>query len=96
MNFESQMPKNWTTRDITDHVVSQSYKPQNWHKWNDQTANPGKMLAWYYDDPANPTWPENPTIVRNVDHSGALFATWVDKLISEDKNNSDVILHVKY
>ena len=91
MNFESQMPKQWTTRDITDHVVTQSYKPQSWHKWNDQAANPDKLLAWYYDDPANPTWPTNPTIVRHVDHSGALFATWVEKRISENEDNSDAI-----
>ena len=90
--YETNLPKNWNKHTPPTGSIA-GLKPSAWYRWNSDTAkvNENKMLAWYYDDPANPTWPENPTIVRNVDHSGALFATWVDKLISEDKNNSDVI-----
>ena len=49
----------------------------------------GKLLGWYYGDDLNKA------IVHEVNQSGALFATWVDKSISEDEDkqqkNSDVI-----
>ena len=100
------LPKDWNCYElpvgwsIADNNGSTTYNPCNtWCKWNNQEANPGKMLAWYYDNPANPTWPENPTIVRNVYQDGALFATWVDKLVSEEltnQNNSDAIWLLNY
>ena len=102
-SYEKGLPKDWNWYElpvgwsIADAANSKTiYNPcDTWCKWNNQAANPNKLLAWYYDDKNNPTWPANPTIVRNVYKDGALFATWVDKSISEDENkqqkNSDVI-----
>ena len=101
--FQTAMRKSWNMRTPPQGSItttnSGTLTPGNWYKWNNQEANPGKLLAWYYDDKNNPTWPTNPTIVRNVYKSGALFATWVEKLISEDKtiqNNSDAIWLLNY
>lgn len=103
MSYADDMPVEWdwsytpTTSIIA--VDKSTLTPGNWYKWNNQEANPGKLLAWYHDDKNNPTWPTNPTIVRNVYKSGALFATWVEKLISEEKtiqNNSDAIWLLNY
>ena len=102
-SYEKGLPKDWNWYElpvgwsIADAANSKTiYNPcDTWCKWNNQAANPNKLLAWYYDDKNNPTWPANPTIVRNVYKDGALFATWVDKSISEDEDkqqkNSDVI-----
>ena len=106
-NYGVGLPKDWNWYElpvgwsIADAANSKTiYNPcDTWCKWNNQAANPGKLLAWYYDNPANPTWPENPTIVRNVYQDGALFATWVDKLVSEElinQNNSDAIWLLNY
>ena len=94
-SYADDMPKDWTKHAAPSSYVT--YNPKSWYRWNSDTAvvNQGKLLAWYYDDKNNPTWPANPTIVRNVYKDGALFATWVDKSISEDEDkqqkNSDVI-----
>jgi hypothetical protein len=89
-----ELPEGWSIADAANSKITY-YPCDTWCKWNNQAANPGKLLAWYYDDKNNPTWPANPTIVRNVYKDGALFATWVDKSISEDEDkqqkNSDVI-----
>lgn len=102
-SYGDELPKDWNWyelpvgKEIADAAnSSKKYNPcATWCKWNNQAANPNKLLAWYYDDKNNPTWPANPTIVRNVYKDGALFATWVDKTISEDEDkqqkNSDVI-----
>ena len=95
MNYEDNMPITWNTGTALTGSIP-SFKgnqlPSEWYQWNDAEANPDKLLAWYYEeDQDNPTWPENPTIVHHVDHSGALFATWIEKRIYEDKNNFDVI-----
>lgn len=102
-SYGDELPKDWNWYElpvgwsIADAANSKTiYNPcDTWCKWNNQAANPNKLLAWYYDDKNNPTWPANPTIVRNVYKDGALFATWVDKSISEDEDkqqkNSDVI-----
>ena len=102
-SYGDELPKDWNWyelpvgKEIADAAnSSKKYNPcATWCKWNNQAANPNKLLAWYYDDKNNPTWPANPTIVRNVYKDGALFATWVDKSISEDEDkqqkNSDVI-----
>ncbi len=99
LSYDKDLPKTWNQRTPPTGSITVSgqgtLKPSDWYKWNNQAANPNKLLAWYYDDKNNPTWPANPTIVRNVYKDGALFATWVDKSISEDEDkqqkNSDVI-----
>ncbi len=98
--YETNLPKNWNKHTPPTGSIA-GLKPSAWYQWNSDTAevNQGKLLAWYYDNPEAPTWPENPTIVRNVYQDGALFATWVDKLISEertDQNNSDAIWLLNY
>ena len=96
MSYADDMPVEWD-RSYTPTTSIIAYDkstltPGNWYKWNPKAEDANKLLAWYYEeDPANPTYPENPTIVHHVDHSGALFATWVEKRIYEDKNNFDVI-----
>lgn len=89
-----ELPEGWSIADAANSKITY-YPCDTWCKWNNQAANLNKLLAWYYDDKNNPTWPANPTIVRNVYKDGALFATWVDKSISEDEDkqqkNSDVI-----
>ena len=94
MEYEDKMPININALTYTGKGKYNNSRPAvpSWYTLNDAEANPDKLLAWYYEeDPDNPTWPENPTIVHHVDHSGALFATWVEKRIYEDKNNFDVI-----
>ena len=89
MQYDNPMPVTWNLIEGPKSYVT--YDPRNWYKWNNY-YDEDKLLAWYYEeDPANPTYPENPTIVHHVDHPGALFATWVDKHIYENKHNTDVI-----
>lgn len=89
MQYDDPMPVTWNLIEGPKSYVT--YDPRNWYKWNNYYEE-DKLLAWYYEeDPANPTYPENPTIVHHVDHPGALFATWVDKHIYENKHNTDVI-----
>ena len=96
MSYADDMPVEWD-RSYTPTTSIIAYDkstltPGNWYKWNPKAEDANKLLAWYYEeDPANPTYPENPTIVHHVDHPGALFATWVDKHIYENKHNTDVI-----
>jgi len=89
MQYDDPMPVTWNLIEGPKSYVT--YDPRNWYKWNNYYEE-DKLLAWYYEeDPANPTYPTNPTIVHHVDHPGALFATWVDKHINENKHNTDVI-----
>ena len=91
MEYEDLMPIQIQSLTYTGKGKYNNSRPSvpSWYVSNNES---GKLLAWYYEeDPANPTWPENPTIVHHVDHSGALFATWIEKRIYEDKNNVDVI-----
>lgn len=91
MQYDDPMPVTWKLLDGPDSSIG-DYDPRNWYKWNNYYEE-DKLLAWYYEeDPANPTYPENPPIVHNIYQDGALFATWVDKTISENKDNTDVTL----
>ena len=96
MDYEDNMPiaigSYSAIKNATAIANAGSNRPSSLPSWYVSNNESGKLLAWYYEeDPDNPTWPENPTIVHHVDHSGALFATWVEKRIYEDKNNFDVI-----
>ena len=96
MDYEDNMPISIGSysaiKNATAIANAGSNRPNALPSWYVSNNESGKLLAWYYEeDPANPTWPENPTIVHHVDHSGALFATWIEKRIYEDKNNVDVI-----
>ena len=89
MQYDKPMPVTWNLIEGPDSYVK--YDPRTWYRWNNYYED-DQLLAWYYEeDPANPTYPENPTIVHHVDHPGALFATWVAKHIKETEHNTDVI-----
>ena len=99
-SYDASMPKNWTksytpTTSIQANDGS-TLTPGNWYKWNPLSSDENKLLAWYYGDKTKvPSAQTEKTIIRNVYKDGALFATWVDKSISEDEDkqqkNSDVI-----
>ena len=96
MDYEDNMPiaigSYSAIKNATAIANAGSNRPNSLPSWYVSNNESDKLLAWYYEeDPDNPTWPENPTIVHHVDHSGALFATWIEKRIYEDKNNFDVI-----
>lgn len=98
MNYNTPMPTIWdqsytpTTYiqeagNLTNHLT-----PGDWYKWNPKAEDANKLLAWRYGDPTKvPSAQTLGPIVHNVYQDGALFATWVDKTISENKDNTDVI-----
>lgn len=97
MAYNDAMPTDWNKiNGPADQKKYISDDPRTWYIWNPSSSDENKLLAWYYGDRTKvPSQQTNKTIVRNIDHDGYLFATWVDKLISEpkekDQNNSDVI-----
>lgn len=86
-------PADLPTRSAADGwIVQADWKPSNWHQWNNQEANPDKLLGWYYGE-KNPEWTDDVNqvkIVHNINKSGNLIAIWVPKEIHEEKNNYDV------
>ena len=98
MNYNTPMPITWdksytpTTYiqeagNLTNHLT-----PGDWYKWNPKAEDANKLLAWRYGDPTKvPSAQTLGPIVHNAYQDGALFATWVDKTISENKDNTDVI-----
>ena len=84
-NYSQNMPITW---DQSTSCPSESsiagVKPSDWYQWN--TAD-GKLLAWREGG----TDPEKNRIVYHVDKDMALYATYVDKHISDSQDNTDVI-----
>jgi hypothetical protein len=95
-NYDKAMPipNNLPTRAAADGwIVQEDWKPSNWHQWNNQEANPGKLLGWYYGEKNPDRWTDDVNqveIVHNINKSGNLIAIWVPKEIHEEKNNYDV------
>ena len=95
-NYDKAMPtpKDLPTRTVAEGwIVEESWKPSNWHQWNNQEANPGKLLGWYYGEKNPIDWTDDVSqvqIVHNINKSGNLIAIWVPKEIHEEKNNYDV------
>lgn len=95
-NYDKAMPtpNDLPTRTISDGwIVEESWKPSNWHQWNNQEANPDKLLGWYYGEKNPKDWKDDVSqvqIVHNINKSGNLIAIWVPKEIHEEKNNYDV------
>ena len=95
-NYDKAMPtpNDLPTRAVAEGwIVEESWKPSNWHQWNNQEANPGKLLGWYYGEKNPDTWTDDVSqveIVHNINKSGNLIAIWVPKEIHEEKNNYDV------
>lgn len=96
MNYSDEMPIAWetlpgpngTTYDTytTSLPTSESTILRNtpaWYKWN--TGKPNQLLAWREGDSI--TGP----IVHQVDHDMALYASYVNRHISESQDNYDVI-----
>ena len=94
MNYADDMP---TSIDSYDPIknASQIYAAGNngdrpyalptWYVSNDAVANPNQLLAWRLNG-------IDGKIIHKVDDDMALYATWVDKTISENKDNTDVTL----
>ncbi|MBR5328168.1 MAG: hypothetical protein IKV31_06475 [Paludibacteraceae bacterium] len=95
-NYDKAMPtpNDLPTRAAADGwIVQADWKPSNWHQWNNQEANPGKLLGWYYGEKNPGTWKDDVSqvkIVHNINKSGNLIAIWVPTEIHEEKNNYDV------
>ena len=95
--YDKPMPTDWLCRPINKEayikVDGANLTPGNWHQWNNQEANPGKLLGWYYGEKNPDTWTDDVSqvqIVHNINKSGNLIAIWVPKEIHEEKNNYDV------
>ena len=89
MYYHQDMPITWNQNPCASGTVpgmtaTEETQPSQWYQWN--TAD-GKLLAWREGG----TDPEKNRIVHHVDKSMALYATYVDKHISESKDNDDVI-----
>lgn len=95
-NYSTPMPISWRKIDVkcndysitSDAARPNSYKIEDvpinsWYKWN--TGKPNQLLAWREGDSI--TGP----IVHQVDHDMALYASYVNKHISESQDNYDVI-----
>lgn len=97
MNYNTPMPITWDkSYTPTTSIVQNSggtLTPGDWYKWNPKAEDANKLLAWRYGDSTKlPSAQTLGPIVHNVYQDGALFATWVDKTISENKDNTDVTL----
>lgn len=97
MNYNTPMPITWDKSYTPTTSIVQNgggtLTPGNWYKWNPKAEDANKLLAWRYGDSTK--LPSDQTlgpIVHNAYQDGALFATWVDKTISENKDNTDVTL----
>lgn len=87
INYSTSLPISWNTiAKPTTYVTNKL----DWYDWN---YDADKLLAWRYGDPTKvPSAQTLGPIVHNAYQDGALFATWVDKTISENKDNTDVTL----
>lgn len=96
-NYDKAMPTTWSMRTPPTGSIEangSTYTPSDWYQWNNEAANEGKILGWYYGDKNPDTWTDDPTqvqIVHNVNKSGNLIAIWLEKKISESKHNYDIL-----
>ena len=94
-NYSTPMPTSWRKINVecndysitSDAARPNSYKIEDvpinsWYKWNTGGAN--QLLAWREGSTSGP-------IVHQVDHDMALYATYLNKHISESQDNTDVI-----
>lgn len=91
MNYADEMPISIDSYDpiknasqIQEAGSGRPYALPTWYVSNDAVANPNKLLAWRLNG-------TDGKIIHKVDDDMALYATWVDKTISENKDNTDVI-----
>ena len=94
MHFNEEMPIDWKMIDGPSGTTYDTYtttlptssvlkKTPAWYKWN--TGKPNQLLAWRKNDSI--TGP----IVHQVDGDMALYASYVNRHISESQDNYDVI-----
>ena len=90
--YDTPMEITWKNRrDAPDGwIVQSSWAPKNWFQWN---YYDDKLLGWCYGSKDPSKW-ENEIatekIVHNVYKDGNLLAVWLDKKLSEEKDNYDV------
>ena len=92
MNYAAEMPISIDSYDPIKNASQiqaagnggRPYALPTWYVSNDEVANPNQLLAWRLNG-------TDGKIIHKVDDEMALYATWVDKTISENKDNTDVI-----
>ena len=90
MNYSDDMPVSWTRVSCANTTITNTAgdgvavgaHPTTWYKWNTGGAN--QLLAWREGS-------TNGRIVHQVDRDMALYATYLNKHISESQDNYDVI-----
>lgn len=88
MNYIDPMPVTWKQNTsapsgtIKPYGTSITHEPSNWYKWN--TGEPNQLLAWREGSTSG-------RIVYHVDKDMALYATYMNKHISDSQDNTDVI-----
>lgn len=92
MNYAAEMPISIDSYDPIKNASQiqaagndRPYALPTWYVSNDAVANPNQLLAWRLNG-------TDGKIIHKVDDDMALYATWVDKTISENKDNTDVTL----
>lgn len=89
IKYEDDLPVSWkqingpSSEYQEGAVTGTPTKTPSWYKWNTGSAN--QLLAWRLNG-------IDGKIIHKVDDDMALYATWVDKTISENKDNTDVTL----
>ena len=88
IKYEDDLPVSWkqingpSSEYQEGAVTGTPTKTPSWYKWNTGSAN--QLLAWRLNG-------IDGKIIHKVDDDMALYATWVDKTISENIDNTDVI-----
>lgn len=92
LKYSDPMPVTWTklscsTASVKNDAGQVIGTPANWHKWNEPGTE--QLLAWRNGSTSGP-------IVHHVTSDNMeLYATYVDKIIDETKNNTDVVMLLK-
>lgn len=92
LKYSDPMPVTWTklscsTASVKNDAGQVIGTPAEWHKWNEPGTN--QLLAWREGSTSGP-------IVHHVTSDNMeLYATYVDKIIDETKNNTDVVMLLK-
>ena len=91
MNYAAEMPISIDSYDPIKNASQiqaagndRPYALPTWYVSNDAVANPNQLLGWRLNV-------IDGKIIHKVDNNMSLYATWVDKTISENIDNTDVI-----
>lgn len=88
-NYSQNMPVTWDQSTSCPDGTYAGITPRDWYHWNTPPdgktfENSDHLLAWREGS-------KNGRIVHQVDHDMALYASYVNKHISESQDNDDVI-----